>query len=161
MSVRACVPKSHARLATPRATTTRRPRRRRQLAHGARRLVGFQWWRQSTTQRLNRGCQRNPPRQTTGAGPAPARNAGNAGRGGQKAMDRDALYHGTRYAELILKTGVLFYPNIAVATQTLLGVPVSRIVADCDDGLNEPDSRWKETFEVYESKGRLYYTDRK
>src|SRR5262249_34697891 len=34
----------------------------------ARRLVGFQWWRQSTTQRLNRGCQRNPPRQTTGAG---------------------------------------------------------------------------------------------
>src|SRR5262249_49025950 len=68
MGVRACVPKSHARLATPRATSTRRPRRRRQLAHGALRLVGFQWWRQSTTQRLNRGCQRNPPRQTTGAG---------------------------------------------------------------------------------------------
>ena len=54
-----------------------------------------------------------------------------------------------------------FDPNIAVATQTLLGVTVSRIVADCDDGLNEPDSRWKETFEVYESKGRLYYIDRK
>src|SRR5262245_41266266 len=29
----------------------------------------------------------------------------------QKAMDRDALYHGTRFAELILKTGVLFYSD--------------------------------------------------
>jgi hypothetical protein len=29
----------------------------------------------------------------------------------QQAMDRDALYHGTRYAELILKTGVLFYSD--------------------------------------------------
>ena len=26
-------------------------------------------------------------------------------------MDRDALYHGTRFAELILKTGVLFYSD--------------------------------------------------
>ena len=29
----------------------------------------------------------------------------------QEAMDRDALYHGTRFAELILKTGVLFYSD--------------------------------------------------
>ena len=34
-----------------------------------------------------------------------------AGMARQKAMDRDALYHGTRYAELILKTGVLFYSD--------------------------------------------------
>ena len=31
-----------------------------------------------------------------------------AGMARQKAMDRDVLYHGTRFAELILKTGVLF-----------------------------------------------------
>jgi hypothetical protein len=34
-----------------------------------------------------------------------------AGRARQNAMDRDALYHGTRFAELILKTGVLFYSD--------------------------------------------------
>jgi hypothetical protein len=34
-----------------------------------------------------------------------------AGMARQKAMDRDALYHGTRFAELILKTGVLFYSD--------------------------------------------------
>ena len=34
-----------------------------------------------------------------------------AGMARQKAMDRDALYHGTRYAELILKTGVLLYSD--------------------------------------------------
>jgi len=34
-----------------------------------------------------------------------------AGMARQKAMDRDALYHGTRYAELILNTGVLFYSD--------------------------------------------------
>jgi hypothetical protein len=32
-----------------------------------------------------------------------------AGMARQKAMDRDVLYHGTRFAELIQKTGVLFY----------------------------------------------------
>ena len=68
----------------------------------------------------------------------------------------DAWEYSCRYVSIENR----FDPNIPVATQTL-GVPVSRIVADCDDGLNEPDSRWKETFEVYESKGRLYYTDRK
>jgi hypothetical protein len=34
-----------------------------------------------------------------------------AGMARQKAMDRDALYHGTGFAELILKTGVLFYSD--------------------------------------------------
>jgi hypothetical protein len=34
-----------------------------------------------------------------------------AGMARQKAMDRDALYHGTRFAELIRKTGVLFYSD--------------------------------------------------
>src|SRR5262245_53372061 len=34
-----------------------------------------------------------------------------AGMARRKAMDRDALYHGTRFAELILKTGVLFYSD--------------------------------------------------
>jgi hypothetical protein len=34
-----------------------------------------------------------------------------AGIARQKAMDRDVLYHGTRFTELILKTGVLFYSD--------------------------------------------------
>ena len=34
-----------------------------------------------------------------------------AGMARQNAMDQDALYHGTRFAELILKTGVLFYSD--------------------------------------------------
>jgi len=34
-----------------------------------------------------------------------------AGMARQNAMDREALYHGTRFAELILKTGVLFYSD--------------------------------------------------
>jgi len=34
-----------------------------------------------------------------------------AGMARQKAMDRDALYHGTRFTELILKTGVLLSPD--------------------------------------------------
>jgi hypothetical protein len=34
-----------------------------------------------------------------------------AGMARLKAMDRDALYHGTRYTELLLKTGVLFYSD--------------------------------------------------
>src|SRR5262245_21733604 len=34
-----------------------------------------------------------------------------AGMARQKAMDRDVLYHGTRFAELIQKTGVLFYSD--------------------------------------------------
>ena len=94
MSVRACVPKSYARLATPRATTTRRPRRRRQLAHGARRFVGFQWWRQGTTQRLNRGCQRNPPRQTTGAAGATTTGAAGATTTGAAGRLRPGLHWG-------------------------------------------------------------------
>src|SRR5262249_13833457 len=34
-----------------------------------------------------------------------------AGMARQKAMDRDALYHGTRFTKLILNTGVLFYSD--------------------------------------------------
>jgi|SRR5262245_47020302 len=34
-----------------------------------------------------------------------------AGMARQKAMNRDVLYHGTRFAELIQKTGVLFYSD--------------------------------------------------
>ena len=34
-----------------------------------------------------------------------------AGMARQKAMDRDVLYHGTRFAELIQKRGILFYSD--------------------------------------------------
>src|SRR6516162_11413885 len=62
-----------------------------------------------------------------------------AGRARQKAMDRDALYHGTRYAELILNTGVLFYsdpgqPKVSFTRSPEVAAYFALLERDDDEG---------------------------
>jgi hypothetical protein len=62
-----------------------------------------------------------------------------AGVARHKAMDRDALYHGTRYAELILKTGVLFYsdpgqPKVSFTRSPEVAAYFALLERDDDEG---------------------------
>ena len=62
-----------------------------------------------------------------------------AGMARQKAMDRDALYHGTRFAELILKTGVLFYsdpgqPKVSFTRSPEVAAYFALLERDYDEG---------------------------
>ena len=62
-----------------------------------------------------------------------------AGVARQKAMDRDALYHGTRYAELILNTGVLFYsdpgqPKVSLTRSSEVAAYYALLERDYDEG---------------------------
>ena len=59
-----------------------------------------------------------------------------AGMARQKAMDRDVLYHGTRFAELIQKRGILFYSDPGDPQGVVYTLPGSRGVlgiAERDD----------------------------
>src|SRR5262245_15296188 len=62
-----------------------------------------------------------------------------AGMARQQAMDRDALYHGTRCAELILKTDVLFYsdpgaPKVSFARSPEVAAYFALLERDYDEG---------------------------
>ena len=62
-----------------------------------------------------------------------------AGMARQKAMDRDALYHGTRFAELILKTEVLFYsdpghPKVSFTRSPEVAAYFALLERDYDEG---------------------------
>jgi hypothetical protein len=62
-----------------------------------------------------------------------------AGVARHKAMDRDALYHGTRYAELILKTGVLLYsdpgqPKVSFTRSPEVAAYFALLERDDDEG---------------------------
>ena len=62
-----------------------------------------------------------------------------AGMARQKAMDRDALYHGTRFAELILNTGVLFYsdpgkPQVSFTRSPEVAAYFALLERDDDEG---------------------------
>src|SRR5262245_40013711 len=62
-----------------------------------------------------------------------------AGMARQKAKDRDALYHGTRFAELILKTGVLFYsdpgqPTVSFTRSPEVAAYFALLERDNDEG---------------------------
>ena len=62
-----------------------------------------------------------------------------AGRARRKAMDRDVLYHGTRFAELILKTEVLFYsdpghPKVSFTRSPEVAAYFALLERDYDEG---------------------------
>jgi hypothetical protein len=62
-----------------------------------------------------------------------------AGMARQNAMDRDVLYHGTRSAELILKTGVLFYsdpgqPKVSFTRSPEVAAYFALLERDYDEG---------------------------
>jgi hypothetical protein len=63
-----------------------------------------------------------------------------AGRAREVAMNRDVLYHGTRYAQSILKTGVLFHsltggdPKVCLTRSAEVAASWALVDRDDDEG---------------------------
>ena len=81
-----------------------------------------------------------------------------AGMARQKTLDRDALYHGTRYAELILKTGVLFYsdpgqPKVSFTRSPEVAAYFALLERDDDEGRGSVFIFDRQSLERRQSKG--------